>query len=277
VSIATVIALIRYFNEAVGLRTSREYERELVFRQQAEQELSRSNEELQQFAYVASHDLQSPLKTIINYLDLLERNHGDQLDTEGHKLLHTTSAAATRMRTLINDLLDFSRVGANMAFTAVNLNELVTEILEEQQPDIQATKAVVEVGNLPIINAQRTDIKQVFSNLISNALKYHRPGVAPNLSIRASDEGDAYCFGFSDNGIGIAPQHYDRVFQVFQRLHGRNEYPGTGIGLATCKKLIDIYGGKIWIDSKPGIGSTFYLTIPKEIRTVKHYAQTQAA
>jgi two-component system, chemotaxis family, sensor kinase Cph1 len=264
VSIATVIALIRYFNEAVGLRTSREYERELVFRQQAEQELSRSNEELQQFAYVASHDLQSPLKTIINYLDLLERNHGDQLDTEGHKLLHTTSAAATRMRTLINDLLDFSRVGANMAFTAVNLNELVTEILEEQQPDIQATKAVVEVGNLPIINAQRTDIKQVFSNLISNALKYHRPGVAPNLSIRASDEGDA-------------PQHYDRVFQVFQRLHGRNEYPGTGIGLATCKKLIDIYGGKIWIDSKPGIGSTFYLTIPKEIRTVKHYAQTQAA
>lgn len=277
VSIATVIALIRYFNEAVGLRTSREYERELVFRQQAVQELSRSNEELQQFAYIASHDLQSPLKTIVNYLDLLERNHGEQLGTDGQKLLHTTTAAATRMRTLINDLLDFSKVGANMVFTEVNLNELVAEVLEEQQPDIQATQAVVEVGKLPTITAQRTDIKQVFSNLISNALKYRRPGVIPHLSIRASDEGNAHCFGFSDNGIGIAPQYYDQVFQIFQRLHGRNEYPGTGIGLATCKKLIDMYGGKIWIDSTPGIGSTFYLTIPKEIRTVQHFAQTQPA
>ena len=276
VSVATVIALIRHFNEAVGLRTSREFERELSFRQQAVQELSRSNQELQQFAYVASHDLQSPLKTIVNYLTLLETKYGEQVGADGRKLIDTSTAAAGRMRTLINDLLDFSRVGSVTEFSEVNLNELLAEILDEHQDDIRAANATVDPGPLPTLTAHRTDLKQVFQNLITNGLKYRRRDVATRLSIRAIDEGSAYRFAVADNGIGIEPQHYERVFQVFQRLHGRNDYPGTGIGLATCKKVIDIYGGKIWLDSTPGAGTTFYFTIPKKIKTVQHYAQTDS-
>jgi hypothetical protein len=274
VSIATVIALIRYFNEAIGLRTSREYESELMFRQQAVQELSRSNQELQQFAYVASHDLQSPLKTIVNYLTLLETKYGEHLDVDGRKLIDTSTAAAGRMRTLINDLLDFSGVGSVAEFDSVDLNALIAEILDEHQHDIKVANATVDIGPLPTLMAHRTDLKQVFQNLITNGLKYRRLDAATRLSIYATDEGTAYRFAVADNGIGIDPEHYERVFQIFQRLHGRNDYPGTGIGLATCKKVIDIYGGRIWLDSTPGVGTTFYLTIPKKIKTVQHYAQT---
>lgn len=276
VSVATVVALIRYFNEAVGLRTSQEFDRELAFRQQAVQELTRSNEELQQFAYVASHDLQSPLKTITNYLSLLEGRYGDQLDENAKKLIGTSTAAAGRMRTLISDLLDFSRVGTDVEFKPIDLNDLVAEIVDEQQSDIQATNATIDVAPLPTLRAHRTDLKQVFQNLITNGLKYRRTGVPPRLTIRVVDEGNHYRFSVADNGIGVEPDYYDRVFQIFQRLHGRNEYPGTGIGLATCKKVIDIYGGKIWLNSTVGVGTTFYFTVPKAIKTVQHYAQTHS-
>ncbi|MDB5241215.1 MAG: histidine kinase [Spirosoma sp.] len=274
VSIATVIALIRYFNEAIGLRTSGEYESELQFRQQAVQELSRSNQELQQFAYVASHDLQAPLKTIVNYLTLLEAKYGEQLDVDGRKLINTSTAAAGRMRTLINDLLDFSRVGSVAEFESVDMNALIAEILEEHQEEVKAANATVDLEPLPTLTAHRTDLKQVFQNLITNGLKYRLPNAATRLKIYATDEGKSYRFAVADNGIGIAPQHYERVFQIFQRLHSRTDYPGTGIGLATCKKIIDIYGGQIWLDSTPGVGTTFYLTIPKNIKTVQQYVQT---
>ncbi|GAB2537686.1 hypothetical protein GCM10027085_30380 [Spirosoma aerophilum] len=276
VSVATVIALIRYFNEAVGLRTSKEYDRELSFRQQAMQELSRSNEELQQFAYIASHDLQSPLKTIVNYLSLLESKHAEALDSDAQRLIGVSTAAADRMRVLINDLLDFSRVGSELQFVDVDLNTVLSEILEDQQMEIKSTGALVQVGPMPTLLAHRTDLKQVFQNLITNGLKYRRPGVAPSISIQAKDQGSQYQFSVSDNGIGIENQYYDRVFQIFQRLHGRNEYPGTGIGLATCKKVVEIYGGKIWLESKLGEGTTFFVTIPKVIKTSHHYAQTHS-
>ncbi|MVM30063.1 two-component sensor histidine kinase [Spirosoma sp. HMF4905] len=274
VSVATVVALFRYFDEAVGLRTSKEYEHELLFRQQAVTELTRSNEELQQFAYVASHDLQSPLKTISNYLKLLNTKYGDQLPADAHKLVETSTKAAERMRILINDLLDFSRVGNEVAFTQVNLNELVTEILEEQQAEIRASGALIDVSPLPTMTAHYTDFKQVFQNLISNGLKYRKPLEPPHLVIQAVDEGDQFCFSIRDNGIGIERQYFERVFQIFQRLHGRNEFSGTGIGLATCKKVIDIYGGQIWIESTVNVGTTFYFTLPKIIKTTHHYAQT---
>ncbi|KAA9346718.1 sensor histidine kinase [Larkinella humicola] len=276
VSVATVVALIRYFNEAVGLRTSKEYDRELSYRQLAMQELTRSNQELQQFAYIASHDLQSPLKTIANYLSLLESKHGDQLDPDARRLVGVSTAAAERMRNLINDLLDFSRVGSDVALQHVDLQELVNEILEEQQAEIQATGAVVDLGTLPTIMGHRTDLKQLFQNLLSNALKYRRPDVAPRVSIQVTDEGNQYRFAIRDNGIGIDRQYFERVFQIFQRLHGRNQYSGTGIGLATCKKVIDIYGGQIWIDSTVGQGTTFYFTIPKVIKMLHHYVQTDS-
>ncbi|MGA0556414.1 sensor histidine kinase [Larkinella sp. VNQ87] len=274
VSVATVIALIRYFHEAVGLRTSKEYDRELSYRQLAMQELSRSNQELQQFAYIASHDLQSPLKTITGYLSLLEANHGNHLDEEALRIIGKSTAAADRMRNLINDLLDFSRIGSDVALTQIDLNELMAEILEEQQGEIQATGAVIHLDLLPTIRGHRTDLKQLFQNLLSNALKYRKPDVTPTIAIRATEEKHQYRFSISDNGIGIEQQYFDRVFQIFQRLHGRKEYSGTGIGLATCKKVVDIYGGQIWIDSTVGVGSTFSFTIPKQIRTLHHYTHS---
>lgn len=274
VSIGTVVALVRYFNQALGLRTSEEFEHELTFRQRAMQELSRSNEELQQFAYVASHDLQSPLKTITNYLTLLETRHSSQLDENARRYVSVSVTSAQRMRDLINDLLQFSKVGHDTAFVFIDLNQLVAEITEELKADTLAAGGSIRVEPLPSIVAQRTDLRQLFQNLISNGLKYSRPGVPPQLTIRATTEGDAYLFSVSDNGIGIEAQHYERVFQIFQRLHSRNEYSGTGIGLATCKKIVDIYGGKIWLESTPGLGTTFYFTLPKEIRPLQYYAQT---
>ncbi len=276
VSIATVVALFRYFDEAVGLRTSGEYEHELLFRQQAVLELTRSNEELQQFAYVASHDLQSPLKTITNYLTLLKGKYGEQLPADAHKLITTSTNAAERMRLLIGDLLDFSRVGINVAFTSVDLNQLVAEILEEQQAEVRTSGATVDVGPLPTITAHYTDLKQVFQNLLSNGLKYRKPALSPHIVVRAVDETTQFRFSVSDNGIGIERQYFERVFQIFQRLHGRNEYSGTGIGLATCKKVVDIYGGQIWVESTVGEGTTFYFTIPKVIKTIHHYAQADS-
>lgn len=277
VSIGTVVALIVNFKEAVGLRTSSEYERELKLRKQAMQELSRSNQELQQFAYVASHDLQSPLKTIESYLDLLQRRHGENFDDEARRLVGVSTAAAGRMRTLINDLLDFSKVGSSAEFTDVDLNELVAEILDEQRNEIEAVGATVRVdSHLPTLTAHRTDLKQLFQNLISNGLKYHQPGKHPRLEVRADDRGDDYFFRISDDGIGIEPQYFDRIFQVFQRLHGRGQYPGTGIGLATCKKVVEIYGGKIGVESTPGAGSTFFFSLPKVIKPVNQYAETDS-
>ncbi|GAB3946926.1 hypothetical protein GCM10028805_18260 [Spirosoma harenae] len=276
VSVATVIALFYYFNEAVGLRTSKEYERELSFRQQAVLELTRSNEELQQFAYVASHDLQSPLKTISNYLTLLKQKYGPQLSDDANRLIATSANAAERMRALINDLLNFSRVGTEVAFTQVDLNQIVAEVLEELQEEIEDTNARFDVGRLPSITAHYTDLKQVFQNLIANSLKYRQLTVSPHIIVRAINEDDQFCFAVRDNGIGIDQQYFDRVFQIFQRLHGRNEYSGTGIGLATCKKVVHIYGGQIWVESTPGEGSTFYFTLPKEIKTTHHYAQTHS-
>ena len=276
VSVATVIALIRYFNEAVGLRTSREYDRELSYRQLAMQELTRSNQELQQFAYVASHDLQSPLKTITSYLTLFEAKHGAQLDSDARRLITVSATAAERMRHLISDLLEFSRVGSDIAFTPVDLNRVVDEITEELQAEIQATGATIDKSVLPTVLGHGTDLKQLFQNLITNAIKYRRPGVAPQIRIQVMDELHQYRFAISDNGIGIDRQYFDRVFQIFQRLHGRNEYSGTGIGLATCKKVIDIYGGQIWLDSVVDSGTTVYFTIPKVIKHLHQYAKADS-
>lgn len=277
VSVATVFALIRYFKAAVGLRTSSEYERELTIRQQILQELSRSNQELEQFAYVASHDLQSPLRTISSYLTLLETTYDNRLDEPGRHMIQTATAAASRMRVLINDLLAFSHVGSSVEFAEVNLQDLVAEILEEQQLEVAAAQATIQVGPLPTLEAGRTELKQLFQNLITNGLKYRRADVPVQLQVNATELPNSYQFSVADNGIGIDPKHHQRVFMLFQRLHGRATYPGTGIGLATCKKIIDMYGGEIWIDSVPGQGSTFYLTIPKHIQSTRQYTQLSAA
>lgn len=276
VSVGTVIALAKYFKEAVGLRTSQEFEYELSFRQQAMQELSRSNKELQQFAYVASHDLQSPLKTIENYLGLLDTRYGHDLDENARKLVGVSTAAASRMRLLIKDLLDFSRVGSVTEFELVDLNTLVNLIKEDLHEEIIASGVQLEIEPLPVLTGHQTDLRQLFQNLISNGIKYRRQGIIPRVWVQVREQPDYFLFSVKDNGIGIESKYYERIFDLFQRLHSRNNYPGTGIGLATCKKVIDIYGGKIWIDSEVGEGTTFYFIIPKVIKTVHHYAQSNS-
>ena len=275
VSIATVVGLIKYFDDALGLRTSEEYEYELKYRQKALQALERSNEELKQFAYVASHDLQSPLKTIEGYLGLLESKYAGQLDETGIKLVETTANSAQRMRVLINDLLDFSQAGLDLNFEEIPINELVEEALEELQQEIKESSASIITGDLPTLRVSRTDIKRVFLNLISNAIKYRRPGETPEIRISAVDLGAEWEIHVKDNGIGIEETYYHKIFLVFQRLHGRKEYPGTGIGLAACKKIVETHNGKIWLESLAGRGSDFYFTIPKDLKTIYDFKRQE--
>ena len=276
VSIITTVALFRYFSEALALHTSQEYRQELDMHQQALHELAHSNQELKQFVHVASHDLQSPLKTITNYLALLETRHGIQLDSDARKLIGVTTEAAKRMQALIRDLLVFSSVGFHEAHTQVDLNKLLTEVLAEQQANIKESGATIDIGPLPSLVIHPTNLYQIFQNLISNSLKYCRADTAPQITIRAVDERNLIRFAVRDNGIGIAQQHYERVFQIFQRLHGRNVYPGTGIGLATVRKVVDLYGGQVWIDSTVGVGTTVFFTIPKPIKSVQYHEQTHS-
>jgi len=272
VSIATVLALIKYFNDAVGLRTSQEYERELQYRQKALQALERSNEELKQFAYVASHDLQSPLKTIEGYLGLLESRYNTQLDETGVKILRTTARSAGRMRLLINDLLEFSQAGLSQDAADTDLNDTLKEALEEMQSELDTSGTILRMEPLPQLRVSNTEIKRVFQNLIANAIRYSRKGIPPEIEIWAREKPDEWLFCVSDNGIGIEEAYFSKIFLVFQRLHGREAYPGTGIGLSTCKKIIETHGGKIWLNSTPGKGSDFYFTLPKNLVTIHDYA-----
>ncbi|MEM9984762.1 MAG: ATP-binding protein, partial [Bacteroidota bacterium] len=216
------------------------------------------NKEMEQFVYIASHDLQEPLRAIVNYTDLLgekERSEEDRF------LIHRISAVGRRMQTLVKDLLDYSRTGREVERKELLLNPLVDTILADLDQIIAETGAQVEVGNLPSIHAAESDARQLFQNLIGNALKYQPPHAVPVVSVKAQNEGDKWVFSVSDNGIGIKPNHQARIFQIFQRLHTSEEFPGTGIGLAMCKKIVDKYGGRIWVDSVSGEGSTFSFTL----------------
>ncbi|MFB9293665.1 sensor histidine kinase [Persicitalea jodogahamensis] len=273
VSVATVIALVKYFDDAVGLRTSREYEQELRYRQKALETLELTNQELKQFAYVASHDLQSPLKTIEGYLGLLESRYSENLDERGQKIVRTAASSANRMRTLINDLLDFSQSGLNQKFSETDMNEVMQESLEELQNEIDASNAEIISKPLPVILASRTEIKRVMQNIIGNSIKYRTEGKTPVIEVLARERPDEWLFSISDNGIGIEGEYFEKIFLVFQRLHGRDKYPGTGIGLAACRKIVEMHGGKIWLESVPGKGSVFYFTIPKNPITLHDFRQ----
>ncbi len=271
VSIATVIALVKYFDDAVGLRTSKEYEQELRYRQKALEALELTNQELKQFAYVASHDLQSPLKTIEGYLGLLESRYAENLDARGQKIVHTAASSAHRMRTLINDLLEFSQSGLNQNFTETDMNEIMQETLEELQQEIDDSHAEIISKPLPVISASRTEIKRVMQNIIGNSIKYRTEGKVPRIEVMAQEKTDDWLFSISDNGIGIAEEYFEKIFLVFQRLHGRDKYPGTGIGLAACRKIVEMHGGKIWLESMPEQGSVFHFTIPKNPITLHDF------
>ncbi len=227
------------------------------------EELARSNEELQQFAYVASHDLQEPLRMVASYTQLLARRYRGRLDADADEFIAYAVEGVTRMQRLIQDLLTYSRVGTRgRELKPCEAAPVVRRVVENLQTMLDETKGEVKVGPLPAVLADEFQLTQLFQNLLANALKFHGH-VPPQVEVAAEPQGrDAWRFTVRDNGLGIDPQYFDRIFIIFQRLHGREEYPGTGIGLAICKKIVERHGGRIGVESRPGEGSTFWFTLP---------------
>ncbi len=230
-------------------------------------ELERSNAELQQFAYVASHDLQEPLRMISSYLQLIEQRYSDKLDADAHDFINFAVNGAIRLQSLIIGLLEYSRVGTHgKSFIQIDVKSVLERVLKDLEVQINETGAVVEYGEMPVIVADESQISRLFQNLIQNAIKFRRKGVTPLIKISLREIGKYHEFCINDNGIGIEEQYFDRIFAIFKRLHSQDEYPGTGIGLSLCKRIVERHEGKIWIESQSGKGSSFFFTIPGGIQ-----------
>ena len=245
-------------------------EKEVASRQTAEQslekqaqELVRSNQELEQFASIASHDLQEPLRMVSSYTQLLERRYKDQLDSDANEFIGYAVDGARRMQSQINDLLAYSRVTTQGSpFEPVDCSAVFDRALSNLEAAIGESGAVVTHEPLPSLMADGTQLSSVFQNLIGNAIKFHGE-LPPEIHISAAQREDEWVFSVHDNGIGIEPEYAERIFVIFQRLNGKTAYSGTGIGLAICKKVVERHGGRIWVESEPQKGSTFYFTLPK--------------
>ncbi|MFW6309590.1 MAG: PAS domain S-box protein [Prolixibacteraceae bacterium] len=233
-------------------------------KQKLREELERSNKELEQFAYVASHDLQEPLRMVSSYTQMLQRRYKGKLDEKADKYIYYAVDGARRMQNLINDLLEFSRVTTKgEKLTLTDMNKAAQSAIEHWNLKIQETNAAVTVDNLPSVKADAAQIERLFSNLIGNSIKFRKPGEAPKIHIAVKDNGKNWLFSLSDNGIGIEEKFSEKVFVIFQRLHSTSSYKGTGIGLAVCKQIINRHGGEIWFKSKENKGTTFYFTLKK--------------
>jgi PAS domain S-box-containing protein len=226
------------------------------------EELAASNKELEQFAYIASHDLQEPLRMVSSFLQLLEKKYKDLIDERGQKYIHFAVDGAERMKQLIRDLLEYSRISTTaVAKAETDMNEVMTEVLAILKDKTDELQATIEVDRLPVLPAtHKTQMLQLMQNLVSNALKYHSDE-KPVIKITVSREANSWVFAVKDNGIGIDPRFRDKVFTIFQRLHNKSEYSGTGIGLSVCKKIVEQHGGRIWLESQPGKGSIFYFSL----------------
>ena len=227
-------------------------------------ELARSNAELEQFAYVATHDLQEPLRAVASCVQLLQKRYEGQLDERAQEFITHAVDGTKRMQTLINDLLAYSRISTDaQVFASTNCEMVLKEALANLVVAISESGAVVTQDALPTVSGDATQLTQLFQNLIGNALKF-REERPPQIHIGAVRDNGDWRFSVADNGIGMEPQYFERVFLVFQRLHTRKEYQGTGIGLAICKKVVERHGGRIWAESEPGQGATFCFTIPEK-------------
>jgi light-regulated signal transduction histidine kinase (bacteriophytochrome) len=248
--------LARAFGVMVG--SVAEKERELD--QRAEQ-LSRSNQELSQFAYVASHDLQEPLRMVASFMSLLRRRYADQLNAEANEFIDFAVDGAERMKSLINDLLGYSRISNSpLHLSRVRLSDTLAGILVLLRTRIEEAHATVSFDDMPVIQADAGQMERLFRNLIDNALKY-RSDAAPDIRISAERLGDFWSFAISDNGIGIDPIYAEKIFAIFSRLHSRDKYQGTGIGLAACRKIVERHGGTIHVEENPTGGSVFRFTL----------------
>ena len=229
---------------------------------QSQEELARSNRDLEQFAYVASHDLQEPLRMVATYTQLLAERYQGKLDAEADKYIHYAVDGALRMQKLVQDLLAFSRVGRQGgARASTDCNAVLQAALQNLEAAIRESGACVEHDQLPVVIADRSQLVQVFQNLIGNAIKF-RGSEPPLIRVGAKAQAKEWVFSVADNGIGIAAEHTESVFVIFRRLHARAEYPGNGIGLSICKKIIEQHGGRIWVESEVGRGSIFQFTLP---------------
>ena len=262
-SVSFVEALMRKRAEEALRKARDELETQVQLRTA---ELARSNAELVQFAYVASHDLQEPLRAVGGFVELLQRRYEGKLDDKADTYIGLAVDGVNRMHQLINDLLTYSRVGTHAkSLKLVDCNQVVDEALANLETAIAGSAAQVTRRQLPTVTADRTQLVQLLQNLIGNAIKFHGDQ-PPRASVSAKRSGDTWVFSVRDNGIGIDPKYAERVFVIFQRLHDRTEYPGTGIGLAVCKRIVERHGGRIWFESEPGKGATFFFTLPvKEV------------
>jgi signal transduction histidine kinase len=236
---------------------------EVAARAEAQAALQRSNTEFEQLAYVASHDMQEPLRMIASYLQLLAQRYQGRLDADADEFIGYAVDGAKRMQALINDLLAFSRVGTKARpFAPTDCNGVLRTALADLRIAIEECGAQVVADDLPTVAGDASQLVQLFQNLLSNAIKFRNDGV-PHIAVRVEPAGDRWSFSVSDDGIGIAPEYFERIFILFQRLHGRRQYAGTGIGLAICKKIVERHGGRIEVESRPGQGATFRFTLPR--------------
>jgi light-regulated signal transduction histidine kinase (bacteriophytochrome) len=245
--------------------------RDISERKRAEEELqrrledlARSNEELERFAYIASHDLTEPLRMVASYTQLLERRYRDRLEGEALEFMDFIVGGTVRMKRLIDDLLAYSRVGRQAKHQPVRMDDVLDDVLSNLQQLIAEKSATIERDPLPVVTADRTAMTQLLQNLVGNALKFQNGTRSVVVRIAASEQESGWTFSVADNGIGIAPEHFERIFVIFQRLHARDGYGGTGIGLAICKKIVERHGGRIWLESQPGVGTRFFFTLPRK-------------
>lgn len=227
------------------------------------EELIRSNRELEQFAYVASHDLQEPLRMVASYVQLLSKKYQGSLDEKADMYIDYAIEGARRMQSLIEDLLAYGRINRPIDFSPVDMNEALAEAIASMATSINEAEGRIEHEPLPVISGDRVQLHTLLQNLINNAIKYRRHDIPPVINVSSRQVAEEWIFAVRDNGIGIEPEYFERIFHIFQRLHTRDEHPGTGIGLASSKKIVELHGGRIWVESTPGAGSTFYFTIPR--------------
>jgi signal transduction histidine kinase len=236
----------------------------VVERERAREELERSNADLEAFAYLASHDLAAPLRAVGGFVSLLGRRYVDQLDDDAREIIGHAVDGVQRMQAMIDDLLLYSRAGtADLERQEVAAGELVAAALHDLTPAVMESGAQIEVGELPTVRADASQLQRVFQNLLSNALKYTAPDVAPCVVVRSSPGDGCWEIAVADNGIGIEPRHAERVFEMFARVHGGADYRGTGLGLAICRRIVERHGGRLWVEANPGGGSVFRLTLPR--------------
>lgn len=232
------------------------------------QELSRRNKELEQFAYVASHDLREPIRSLNGFAKLLERKLEDFLDEDSQSYLDYIKQASSRMSTLVTGLLDHATIGKNKEIETVDLDLMMKAVEDDLNLQIDNSKAELSFSNMPVLQGYRTELRLLFQNLISNGIKFKAENRTPIVRVSAMKEDQGWLFTVSDNGIGISGEYLDKIFAIFQRLHPKDEYQGTGIGLAHCKKIVELHQGEIWVESTEGEGSSFHFTIPDHLESL---------